>query len=863
MQPVYRVAVVGIFVFACAIEMSAWTDNGSESTTKPWTRWWWPGSAVDEAGLTSQMEQLVEAGIGGVEITPIYGARGYEDRYVEFLSPRYLELLEHVGREGRRLGLGVDMVTGTGWPFGGPTVVPADGVHRFLVDDGAIKGEPTGMRVKRAAPGGAGWVLDPYATEALTRYLDRFGEAFAGFPQNLIRSQFHDSFEYFDAGWTPSLADRFHEMHGYHLAEHASALADQAGADPASLARFKGDIRAVLGQLHLEFLQAWIEWCHGHGFLARNQSHGAPANLLDLYAAVDIAETETFGSSPFLIPGLRRDTVDIVPDGDRPEPLVMRFASSAAHVAGHRLASSETCTWLRDHWKVSLAMVKPEIDRLFVNGINHIVYHGTVYSPPDAPWPGWLFYASTQFNPQNTWWRDFAALNAYVTRVQSVLQAGQPDNDILLYWPVHDLWDDAEGLVLQFKVHGTEWATDTAFGGMAADLMAGGFGFDAISDRQIQSLTVDDGAMVTPGGRYPILVVPEARRMPLGTLRAIVDAAEQGVRIILGGLPEDVPGLGRLDERRAAFEILLERLQTAVDESKLPVRLASPADAAGLSNQLAEWGGRQEGAAAQGLDLIRRRTPRGHTWFVSNLSGRPFEGWLPLAVEAETIVLTNPLDGYTARGSLRPSGRVSEVFLQLAPGASLLMATEKGKGEGAATWPYLKASGERLEVEGPWRLKATRGGPEEPPTSTLVDLASWTNLPDPAWSSFGGTACYETFFNLEANPADDWMLDLGDVRESARVRLNGQDVGTLWSLPMRLRVGSFLRAGENRLEIEVTNLAANRIRALDRAGVDWKIMHEINFVDIHYKPFDASGWSLQPSGLLGPVTLTPMGLFER
>ena len=74
-------------------------------------------------------------------------------------------------------------------------------------------------------------------------------------------------------------------------------------------------------------------------------------------------------------------------------------------------SSSESATWLRDHWKESLAYVKPELDRILADGINHIFYHGTVFSPQDAAWPGWLFYASTQFQPNNTWWDDFGALN--------------------------------------------------------------------------------------------------------------------------------------------------------------------------------------------------------------------------------------------------------------------------------------------------------------------------------------------------------------------------------------------------------------------------------------------------------------------
>jgi hypothetical protein len=96
------------------------------------------------------------------------------------------------------------------------------------------------------------------------------------------------------------------------------------------------------------------------------------------------------------------------------------------------------------------------------------------------------------------------------------------------------------------------------------------------------------------------------------------------------------------------------------------------------------------------------------------------------------------------------------------------------------------------------------------------------------------------------------------VRESARVRLNGRDVATAWSLPFELRLGDALRPGRNLLEIEVTNVAANRIRDMDRRGVEWKIMRDINLVNIRYEPFNASAWPLELSGLLGPIELVPM-----
>jgi hypothetical protein len=104
------------------------------------------------------------------------------------------------------------------------------------------------------------------------------------------------------------------------------------------------------------------------------------------------------------------------------------------------------------------------------------------------------------------------------------------------------------------------------------------------------------------------------------------------------------------------------------------------------------------------------------------------------------------------------------------------------------------------------------------------------------------------------------MLDLGDVRESARVRLNGTTLGTTWSVPFRVRVGGTLEARGNVLDIEVTNLAANRIRDLDVRKVRWKNMRDANLVSVKYRPFDASAWAIEASGLLGPVRLVPAGL---
>jgi len=106
----------------------------------------------------------------------------------------------------------------------------------------------------------------------------------------------------------------------------------------------------------------------------------------------------------------------------------------------------------------------------------------------------------------------------------------------------------------------------------------------------------------------------------------------------------------------------------------------------------------------------------------------------------------------------------------------------------------------------------------------------------------------------------EWVLEvftLGDVRESASIRINGEYMDCMWSVPFSA-VTEMLHEGRNRLEIEVTNLSANRIRDLERRGIEWKKFYEINMVNRHYEKFDATGWVPMPSGLLGKVTITPL-----
>ncbi|MFI5169259.1 MAG: glycosyl hydrolase, partial [Vicinamibacterales bacterium] len=871
--------------FAAAVVLAAsgalaWPAPVPEN--RPWTRWWWLGSAVDEASLTRELELFRAAGIGGVEICPIYGVQGWEARNVPFLSPRWVELVGHTLGEARRLGMVVDLTTGTGWPFGGPWVVDADAssraevVRREVVDGTLSESLPAGrwpyllavspsgerfdltsrvggdgrldwtgaagswrlyglvaqgpvQKVKRAAPGGEGSVLDPYSTEALGRYLEHFDQPLASLRAGKPRAHFHDSFEYYGATFTPRLLEEFQARRGYDLRGVIEALAGDG--DPETLARVRSDYRETLADLHLEYVRRWTGWAHAKGSLSRNQAHGSPGDLLDLYAAADIPETEVF----------RRMDEKMIAR--------LKLASSAAHLTGGRLASAEAFTWLGEHFATPLASVKQAADWLYLAGVNHLLFHGVPHSPAGEPWPGVQFYASVNFGPSGGLWRDLPAMNGYLTRVQSVLQSGEPDEDVLLFYSPHDAWSEPPAAGARSEVLAPPNPVPAAFEETGHALWRRGYQWDAVSERRLDDVRVESGAMRLGAGRYRALVLPRTRLMTPRAARRIAALARDGVSVVLlGGPPRDVPGHAALEARRAELREALSGLASAGE------RVLEGDD---LDSLLGRTAVAREPMADAGLQLVRRRHDSGRHYFVVNRGQADYDGWLPLATPARAAALLDPLaSDRTGTASLRvTSGGKAEVRLQLPAGDSVVVRTFEGRDVSGAAWSYVENAGPATTLAGMWSVSFVEGGPELPASFESSELGSWTTRGDEAARRFAGTAKYALSFERPALAASDWLLDLGDVRESARVRLNGRELATLWSRPYRLRLGSALTPGRNRLEVEVTNLPANRVRDLDERGVRWKRFHDINVVNLDYKPFDASAWPLRDSGLLGPVTL--------
>jgi hypothetical protein len=887
-------------------------------TAKPAARWWWLGSAVDEANLSYNMEEYARAGLGELEITPIYGVQGNEANERSFLSPEWMDALEYTQAKGAEVGICIDMSTGTGWPFGGPETSLQDAATKaifeeFIVTGGKIVELPitlsnkkevatstlnkvmayqgnkhvditekcdkkgvlhwqapegeweiialfvgkTRQMVKRAAPGGEGYVVDHLSKESIKRYLERFEKAFAQNGTPAPNNFFNDSYEVYGADWTPDFLEQFARLRGYRLEHYFREFLDPSRPDITC--RIVSDYRETVSDLLLEnFTVQWTDWAHSMGSLTRNQAHGSPANLIDTYAAVDIPECEGFGLSEFRIKGLRRDSLTRKNDSDLS---MLKYASSAAHISGKPLVSSETFTWLTEHYRTSLSQCKPDMDLMFVSGVNHMFFHGTPYSPREAEWPGWNFYASINMSPVNSIWRDAPAFFDYIARCQSFLQMGKPDNDFLVYLPIYDLWNEQEGRLLTFDIHKMHRVAP-AFIATVNEICNNGYDVDYISDRYIRTTHCTNGQLVTSGGAsYKAIIVPGVKRMPADVLIHLEKLARQGATIVfIGGMPEDVPGYGNLNARRTAFNKALNRLNATDRTRKGRIILGDD-----YHETLALCGVQPEELKTQyGLQFIRRCNDKGHHYFISALQPEGVDNWITLSVDDVDAMIFDPISGRKGQAATRRTDDGLQVYLQLQSGESLIIQTFATPIT-ADKWTYLQPQTLALSLDHGWIFDFIEVNGERTVGSKRYNIdspCSWTTLETPLATTMMGTGRYTLSFELRNTPSsvspDEWILDLGDVRESARVRINGEDVGTAWCVPYRLAVSKYLKQGDNIIEIDVTNLPANRIAELDRQQIPWRRFKEINVVDLNYKKTGYGHWEPLPSGLNGQVKLIPM-----
>ncbi|MDB5276388.1 MAG: glycoside hydrolase family 2 protein [Ferruginibacter sp.] len=911
-------------------------------TTKPWTRWWWEGSAVDKPGLTAAMQLYQQAGLGGLEITPIYGVKGAEDKFIDFLSPKWIRMLQHTLAEAKRLNLGIDLANATGWPFGGPWVTPADACKNINVKSYSLKegeqlneavrftqpalvrtvsGAPVdiktlsypvatnknlqsyafdqlryemplalntlmaysdkgdiieltgkvdasgklnwtapagnwkltalfigwhGKMVERAAPGGEGDVIDHFNADALKHYLDKFDTVFKNKDISGIRAWFNDSYEVDDArgqsNWTPDFTGQFKLRRGYDIKNYLPQLFARDSTEISR--RVLSDYRQTISELVLDnFTKPWQHWAAGQKKLVRNQSHGSPANILDCYAVVDIPETEG---------------EDIVR---------FKFATSTANIMGKPLASSETATWLNEHFQSSLGDVKQAVDKYFVGGVNHVFWHGTSYSPQNDPWPGWLFYAAVHFTPANPFWKDFGTLNNYVTRCQSFLQQGKPDNDVLLYFPFNDK-NAQPGRDMLNHFDGMEGFEKTIFKETAEWLLNKGFSFDLISDKQVIEQVKSKGELLQTAKRdYKTILLSDVKIIPLETMQQLVDLATGGATIMFHHhIPNDIPGLFQLQQRQEKLNAIIASLNftnTGSGSKIAPVGKGYFLTGDNLDELMATAKVQREKLVDMGLQYNRRSYHGGHYYFISNPGKQAVAAWVPLQTTEKNIALFNPMTVNNGLAKTRVRNGVVETYLQLEAGESCILQTATSAITGKQ-YAYYKDSGEPVKIEGNWTIQFIKGGPSLPAKTERTALGSWTELAGEEVKKFSGTATYSISFDRPAGIAKAFVLNLGNVQETAEVWLNNKKLATLIGPTFQLTIDAAVLKQQNLLQVTVTNGMPNRILDLEQQGLQWKKFYNTNFpaklavnrgADGLFTPIK---WQPKAAGLIGPVTLTPV-----
>ncbi|MBV8631828.1 MAG: glycoside hydrolase [Silvibacterium sp.] len=826
-----------------------------------------------------------------------------------FLSDEHIEALRFAVEEARKLGLRVDITLGSGWPFGGPHIPVTEAAgelrteivtiplnsssaampniatgERFIAafltsgggpdldlshaveatstHDGRLivksSSQPrsaiffissrTGMTVKRAAVGSAGFVLDHYDSRAIETHLravgDRLLEAFGDEPPYAV---FSDSLEDYGSDWTPNLLDEFRRRRGYDLTPYLPALVGDIGPETAAIRHDWG--RTLTELANENFLQPMHAWAQRHHTLLRSQTYGYPPVSLASNQYEDLPEGE--GKATFLMWREFSDT---------------RWAASAGHLFHRPVISSETWTWLHSPaFRATPLDLKAEADLHFLQGINQLVGHGWPYSPEDESEPGWRMYAAAALNAHNPWFAVMPELALYLERTSFALRQGEPANDVAVLLPDDDAWATFRARLSKpdhvlsaggFDETGSNVTLDESIGKLLGKELIGsildaGFNFDFIDADAIDKIGIPHKAIVLPG----------VDRIPAATYARILAFANNGGVVIASRhLPATTPGFQYVERDGAQIRQISHSL---FQEELKSTRFVQKDEQVGSTLAAALKPDFTVTPANSEIGFIHRKLPSGDLYFLANTGNRSqtvTATFRDIAKHAEFW------DAFTGEVTGIPDP--SNVHLSLAPYESrLIFFSDK-----AAPPQPEKTSrhSTRIDLSRSWKV---RFGDSEQPIE-MAQLHSWTE--DPRFLYYSGLASYEKSFDLPATHSAQGasiVLDFGPgtpvekpsppgehnmrayidgpVREAAQVYVNGQYAGNIWKPPYQLDITAYVKAGENSLRLLVANTAINQMAG--KAQPDYRLLwarYGVLFI-----PQDMQNLQPLPSGIMGPVTL--------
>jgi hypothetical protein len=872
-------------------------------------RWWWFGPAVTRTELEREMRLMKEGGIGGFEVQPVYPV-ALEDggiRNLPFLSDEFIDALRFTSEKAREMGLRLDLTLGSGWPFGGPQVPVSQAAGRLKVErakvaqntrrvkmpdigigekliavfaarsqgqgivgeslreitdigDGAVRlpdgleapaeilffiSSRTGQQVKRPAVGSEGFVLDHLDRAAIVNYLKRVGDrlmqAFGDHPPTAI---FCDSLEAYNNDWTGDLLEEFQKRRGYDLKPHLAALVTYIGPTTSAIRHDWGKTLTEL--LNERFLKPMREWSQRNKVLFRIQNYGVPAAALSSNAYADLPEGE----------GPQWKTLSAT-----------RWASSASHLYGRRVTSSETWTWLHSpSFRATPLDVKAEADMHFLQGINQLIGHGWPYTAEGVEYPGWRFYAAGVFNEKNPWWIVMPDLARYLQRISFILRQGQPANDVAIYLPNDDAWSRFTG----GNVSLIETLRNRLGPSLIPRVLDAGYNFDFFDDDAFrQAGRVEKGKLVLGENKYKAVILPGVERMPADTLHKLEEFARAGgVLIATRRTPFESPGFQATQTDHQRISDLSKRI---FEGPAAPGHLVSDdTDQLTLALTSLLRPDAQFSPAAPEIGFIHRSDGDREIYFLANTGNARQSVKATFRVSGLEPQWWDAMTGRTrpARVIERGAETVS-VALDLEPyGSRVLVFSPRAQ---ATSSSQAMTELQSIDLSREWQVSFGDKG-----ASVKFDsLRSWTE--DESVRYYSGLAEYEKKFVIpdgflrrgarvrldfgEGKMIEEKAQDPrahgihakleGPVREAAVVWVNGRRAGSVWCPPYHIDVTEFLKSGENSLRIVVANTAINHMAG--RALPDYRLLN-LRYGE-RFQPQDMDKVQPVASGLLGPIRI--------
>jgi hypothetical protein len=897
--------------------------------TRPMVRWWWFGPAVVPTELAHEMQLMKEGGFGGFEVQPTYPL-ALDGQYpglrnIKFLSPEFFKLLGYTAAEAKAAGLRMDLTLGSGWPYGGPmfnreeaaqsiadagtvpipagaTSVTAPQLHnRGSVPDAPVVAAllgpvqdpapgaspyivlpvrdrtaqlpsdlhgasqvrffvyaPAGlMQVKRAAYGAEGFIIDHYNPSAIDKFIDAIAlpELNACGP-NAPYSVFCDSLEIAGEGWTPDMPAEFKRRRGYDLLPLLPALFDPTFPRGAEI---RGDYGRTVAEVFDDvFVARFTKLAHEHQSRFRLQAYGTPPTTLSTYARVDIDEGENYSWRLF--------------SGTR-------WAASASHLLGRPEVSSEAFTWL--HSPVFMAApidIKAESNLQFLNGVNHLLFHGWPYTAPGVEYPGWRFYAAAVFNEKNPWWIVMPDITRYLARTSFLLRQGTPANDVALYLPEEDAFSEMTPRNLQMVQAGGNGILNRLVNALVPRILDAGFNFDGVDAGILaQRGTVDGPTLAFGDVKYRAVILPEMTRIEPASLRRLESFANAGgILIAIGHPPISAPGYLARPEDQQLVRQISERLFLQPGAKGIVI----PAErlAATLAEKL-----KPDVVFAEpqpNVGFIHRHLPDADVYFLANTSNQPVSTSARFRRTAGAVEWWDADTGKKTAAHVQSVDGTSSVPVELPPyGACFLVFSDRSSATPSEPAPE---AGRTIDLSRDWNVSFKNAAPEPHPAPEHFDtLASWTDRP--ATHFFSGVATYEKKLDVPATlvrPGATVMLDFGTgqpvnvaggmgmranfqppVGDAAVVYINGSRAGSVWCPPYRVDVTRLIHVGANEIRIEVANRAINFMADLEHHPLpDYTALNaNREFGGRRFDPQDMRRIQITPSGLLDRVQLIAAG----